>query len=217
LGLPPLVADGGAVTATQECCGIKSGHSKPVPVDSQAQNPPIPVVAGPLYGCGAAVHVSNLHPGATVDVWSTKLDAPMASAYAPIGPYAPMGPATTTQVDVAVSPLLIAGDQIYAVQHACGHNQRSANDKDVLVQKVKSVDRPWILPPVEACMKSVTVWSVVPGARVDVYVDSTFWRGSAIATATTVEVPILGGSLQVQDKVQARPDDLRDRLRPEFE
>src|ERR1022692_802746 len=57
---------------------------------------------------------------------------------------------------------------------------------------------PTVLPPVEASMKSVTVGNVIPGANLDVYVNGE-WRGSAIATAATVEVTILSAPLHEGD------------------
>jgi len=51
------------------------------------------------------VHVSNLHPGDTVYVFSTLLGAPIGTA-----------DVVTTQADVTVAPLLIKGDKIFAEQ-----------------------------------------------------------------------------------------------------
>jgi hypothetical protein len=122
-------------------------------------------VASPLYECGAAVHVSNLHPGVAVFVFSTLLgDAQIGKA-----------DVFTTEWDVPVSPLLIKGDHIYAVQRGCG--LVSAKSAAVPVQPLPKVLAPVVVPPVESCMRSVTVGNVVPGAHVDVYVNGA-WRGS---------------------------------------
>jgi len=187
--VPPLVANA-MVTARQELCTNWSAASAGVKVNPHPAALPTPVVASPIYECGAAVHVSEIHPGVTVYVFSTLLGAPIGTA-----------DVFTTQADVTVAPLLIKGDQIYAVQKGCG--LVSSKSAAVTVQPLPHVLRPIVLQPVESCMKSVTVGNVVPGAHVDVYVNGG-WRGSAIATAATVEVHILFGPLHVGDAVTAR-------------
>jgi hypothetical protein len=188
--VPPLAANA-HITARQELCTNWSAPSASVKVNPQPGTLPTPVVGSPLYECGAAVHVSDLHPGAAVYVFSTLLGAPINNPL----------PVYTTQADIPVSPLLIKGDHIYAVQKGCG--LVSSKSAAVPVQPLPKVGIPVILPPVESCMKSVTVGNVVPGAHVDVYVNGG-WRGSAIATAATVEVTILFGPLHAGDHVAAR-------------
>jgi hypothetical protein len=134
--------------------------------------------------------VSDLHPGATVYVFSTLLGAPIGSS-----------PVYTAQADVTVAPLLIKGDQIYAEQKGCG--LVSSKSAQIMVQALPKPAIPVVLPPVESCMKSVTVGNVIAGAHVDLYVNGE-WRGSAIATAASVEVEILFGPLNVGDEVTAR-------------
>jgi hypothetical protein len=186
----PALAANATITARQELCTNWSGPSAGVHVDPQPHSLPRPVVASPLYECGAAVHVSDLHPGATVYVFSTLLGAPIGSA-----------PVYTTQADVTVAPMLIKGDQIYAEQKGCG--LVSSKSVPVAVQALQKPGVPVVLPPLETCMRSITVGNVIAGAHVDVYVNGG-WRGSAIATAATVEVPILSGPLNVDDEVTAR-------------
>jgi hypothetical protein len=192
----PALAGGSAITAKQELCGHVSPASNHVKVDPAPASMPTPVVASPLFQCGAAVHVSNLHPGATVYVWSTFLGAPIGSQTV-----------YTTQTDVnvaadvPVAPLLMEGDQIFATQQGCGHvSSRSA--PPVVVGPLEKPAPPTVETPVENCMHSVTVKGVVPGAHVEVYVNNV-WRGTAMATAATVEVA-LSGSLNVGDSIKAR-------------
>jgi hypothetical protein len=187
--VPPLAA-GAIITARQELCTNWSPTSAGVKVDPHPASLPTPVVGSPLFECGAAVHVSNLHPGATVYVFSTLLGAPIGTATV-----------FFTQADVLVSPQLISGDHIFAVQHGCG--LVSSKSTAVPVQPLAHPGVPQVQPPVETCMRTVTVGNVIPGAHVDVYVNGA-WRGSAIATAPTVEVPILFGPLHVGDSVTAR-------------
>jgi len=187
--VPPLSANA-VITARQELCSNWSAPSAGVTVNPRPASLPTPVVASPLFDCGAAVHVSNLHPGADVYIYSVQLAAPIghAAVYA-------------TQADVLVAPQLITGDHVYAVQHGCG--LVSSQSALVPVQPIGKPALPQIVPPVEDCMKSVTVTDVVPGAHVDVYVNGA-WRGSTVATAASVEVPILFGSLHVGDQLRAR-------------
>ncbi|HEV2392759.1 MAG TPA: hypothetical protein VG146_10400 [Verrucomicrobiae bacterium] len=188
-GTPALAANA-MITARQELCTNWSAPSAGVNVDPHPASLPTPVVGSPLYECGAAVHVSNLHPGATVYVFSTLLGAPIGSSVV-----------YTTQADVPVAPLLIKGDHIFAEQKGCG--LVSSKSAAVPVQPTPKLGPPVVQPPVETCMRSVTVGNVVPGAHVDLYINGG-WRGSAIATATTVEIPILFGPLHVGDAVKAR-------------
>jgi hypothetical protein len=187
--VPPLSANA-TITARQELCSNWSAPSAGVKVNPKPASLPTPAVMSPLYECGAAVHVSNLHPGSSVYVYSVQLGGPIgyAAVYA-------------TQADVLVAPQLIKGDHVYAVQHGCG--LVSSQSAAVLVQPLGKPGPPEIVSPVEDCMKSVTVADVIPGAHVDVYVNGA-WRGSAVTTAATVEVPILFGPLHVGDQVRAR-------------
>jgi hypothetical protein len=186
--VPPLSA-GTHITARQELCTHWSDPSAAVRVDPQPHKLPTPVMATPLVECGAAVHVSNLHPGAIVYVFSTKLAAQIGSS-----------PVHTSEADVPVAPLLIKGDQIWAEQKGCGLVSSSPS---VSVQPVPNPALPVVLEPVENCMKRITVGNVVPGAHVDIYINDE-WRGSAVATASIVEVTILFGPLYVGDRVTAR-------------
>jgi hypothetical protein len=187
--VPPLAANA-IITARQALCSNWSAPSAGVTVNPKPASLPTPVVASPLFDCGAAVHVSNLHPGADVYVYSVQLAAPIGHAAV-----------YTTQADVPVAPQLITGDHVYAVQRGCG--LVSSRSAQVPVQALGKPGLPQIVPPVETCMRSVTVSNVVPGAHVDVYVNGS-WRGSSVATAATAEIPILFGPLHVGDQVRAR-------------
>jgi hypothetical protein len=188
--VPALTANA-HITARQELCTNWSALSTPpVKVNPHPGSLPTPLVASPLFECGAAVHVSDLHPGAMVAVFSTLLGAPIGSAFV-----------YSTAADIPVAPLLIKGDKIWAEQKGCG--LVSSKSPLVPVQPLTKPGLPTVLKPVENCMKSVTVANVVAGAHVDVYVNN-IWRGSAIATAVTVEVAILFGPLNVGDEVAAR-------------
>jgi outer membrane protein assembly factor BamB len=185
---PPLVG-GSSITATQTLCAHTSVQSNAVPVDPAPANMPQPVVPGPLFECGAVVRVTNLHVGARVYVFSTLLAAEIGDAQA-----------FSATVDVGVAPLLIKGDQIFAIQIGCGHT--SIHSAKVKVQPAPALKVPVVGTPLTDCMTAVPVTNVVPGALVDVDVNNA-WRGTAAAAATAVSVPI-SGRLNVGDLVTAR-------------
>lgn len=184
--LPPLTA-GATVTARQELCGIWSAESAGVLVDRRPTRLPAPVVVGPLYVCGSVVRVRNLKPGVKVSVISTLLGAPIGEQVV-----------FATEADIEVAPLLIEGDDIFAVQTGCG----SSRSRPEPVLPLPELQPPEIQRPLNDCLTAVTVAGVVPGARVDVYVNS-LWRGSADAAATTVVVPV-SPRLRAGDRVKAR-------------
>ena len=185
----PSLPGGSIVTATQELCGIFSDPSNHVAVDPAPGALPQPVVADPLFECAGIVHVRQLHPGARVYVRSTLLGAPIGEAQV-----------YGAEADVAVAPLLIAGDEIFAVQHGCG-SVSSESDR-VRVGEHERLRPPRVDDPLYSCEESVRVVDVVPGARVDVYVNGVF-RGSAASGGAEIEVAITG-SLMVDDAVTAR-------------
>ena len=60
--VPALHHGGSVITATQELCNHVSLPSNKVTVDPAPATLPTPVVASPLFDCGAAVHARNLPP-----------------------------------------------------------------------------------------------------------------------------------------------------------
>lgn len=186
--VPPLVG-GTTITAIQELCGEWSAPGAGVLVDPAPASLPKPKVHDPLYECGAAVRVSKLHVGARVYVYSTMLGAPIGERWA-----------DAEQVDVAVAPLLIEGDKIYAIQRGCG--LVSSKSDSVVVGKIKELRPPKVVEPLYSCESLVRVVQVVPGARVDVYVNGIF-RGTAVGGGTDLTVPV-SGQLNVGDQVTAR-------------
>jgi hypothetical protein len=190
--VPPLPAPsphGGLVAAQQELCGIWSDPSNAVEVGPVPATLPTPEIPGPLFECGAAVYVKNLHPGARVYVISSMLGAPVGEMQV----YA-------TEAVVPVAPLLVAGDTITAHQVGCG--KQSAAAPGMTVQPLARLRPPKVVAPVYDCFTKVAVAGAAPGARIEVYVNDA-WRGTAIAGPDPTEVPIIG-ALQAGDRVQAR-------------
>jgi hypothetical protein len=185
--VPPL-AGGTIITAIQELCGEWSVPGAGVLVDKAPASLPTPKVHEPLFECGAAVRVSNVHVGARVYVYSSVLGAPIGERTA-----------NADEIDVPVAPLLVAGDKIYAVQRGCG--LVSSKSKIVVVGKIERLQAPRVAEPLYSCETAVRVVDVVPGARVDVYVNGIF-RGSAVGGGTEVAVGI-SGQLNVGDWVTA--------------
>ncbi len=186
--VPPLNG-GDAIAATQELCGEWSAPGAAVIVDPAPGSLPQPVVHDPLFECAAVVRVSNLHPGTRVYVYSTFLAAPIGEKQV-----------YTTEADVSVAPLLIRGDEIFAVQRGCG--LVSSKSAPVLVQAIEELPPPKVAEPLYACESGVTVVDVVPGARVDVFVNGIF-RGTEKTGGDSVFVPV-SGTFAVGDSVTAR-------------
>lgn len=185
--VPPLVG-GTTITAIQELCGEWSVPGTGIHVDKAPASLPTPKVHDPLFECGAAVRVSNLHVGARVYVYSSLLGAPIGERTA-----------HAVEVDVPVAPLLIAGDKIFAVQRGCG--LVSSKSMVVVVGKIEKLKAPHVAEPLFSCENAVRVTDVVPGARVDVYVNGIF-RGTAVGGGTDLMVDV-SGQLTVGDSVTA--------------
>lgn len=185
----PKLVGGTLITARQTLCGNQSVDSNAVPVDVAPKVMPTPVVPKPLFECASLVRVENIHLGARVFVFSTLLGAEIGEMQA-----------FTDPVDVPVAPLLIKGDHIFAEQIGCGHTSKKSVPQ--VVQPAPQLNVPKVKTPLNDCMTSVPVESVVPGAIVDVYVNNVS-RGTAPSAATTVNVPI-SGRLSVKDAVKAR-------------
>jgi hypothetical protein len=186
--VPPLSA-GSTITATQELCGEWSAPGTAVVVDPGPRSLPTPTVQPPLFACATAVRVTNLHPGVRVYVYSTMLAGPIGEKQV-----------FATEADVSVAPMLIAGDEIFAVQRGCG--LVSSTSARVPVQAVEELPAPQVSRPLYSCVSAVEVTGVVPGARVDVYVEGVF-RGTEKTGGTTVNVTVTG-TLQVGERVTAR-------------
>lgn len=185
--VPPL-AGGVVVTAEQELCGEWSGPGLGVLVDPAPSSLPTPRVHDPLFECGAAVRVSDVHVGSRVYVISALLGAPIGELTA-----------RTSEVDVPVAPLLIEGDDITAEQRGCG--LVSSQSTPVRVGRAEELPPPKVVAPLYSCEAAVHVEGVVPGARVEVFVEGIF-RGSAASGGQDVTVGV-SGQLAVGDEVRA--------------
>jgi hypothetical protein len=187
---PPLVA-GSTITLQYGLCDAVSTTARSCTVDAAPASLAAPLLA-PCVACAESVHVSKVHPGASVQVISEQLGAPIGQAYA-----------DGEAVDISVAPLLIAGDRLTAVQTGCGHTSKPS--PAVVVAALGTLAPPVVVTPLLEGRHAVTVANLRPGARVDVYVNDLF-AGAALATASTVSVPVQQGGLPllIGQKVYAR-------------
>ncbi|MDP9122752.1 MAG: hypothetical protein M3O15_15510 [Acidobacteriota bacterium] len=89
----PGLLGGATITAKQELCKDWSDPSNKVKV-STTVNPPVPpVIVGPLYGCGGAVHVKAT-PGSWVILTSKQLGGEIGRTFA-----------SESEIDIEVAPL----------------------------------------------------------------------------------------------------------------
>jgi len=179
---------GKSVVAIMEICGIKTGESNEVVVKPQPADLPAPVVQNPLFSCTDVVHVSNIHPGALVLVYSNSIGL-IGSAYI-----------YNDEADITVAPGLMEGDEIYAVQKGCGLTSDKSNV--VPVKKPDQLPRPVVVTPLYDCGEQVKVENVVPGAIVEVYVNGNFAGDATVSEGEgSIDVNVL---LEEGDKVKAR-------------
>lgn len=170
------------------CGGVETDTSNVVTVDPQPVSIPVPLLQDPLFACTDVVHVSNIHPGALVRVYSKSIGL-IGAAYV-----------YHDEADITVTPALMAGDEIYAAQKGCGLADVTSNV--VVVKEPSELPDPQIVEPLYDCGKHVHVTDVVPGAIVEVYVNGNFAGGATIsADSGTVTVNVM---LEKEDQVRAR-------------
>jgi hypothetical protein len=188
--IPSLPADA-EVYAEQELCSRRSEASPRVEVADAPRALDTPVIPEPVFACATTVRVTNLTPGTRVLVYSEDLAAPIGERQV-----------YDREADVTVAPALTAGDELSAEVRGCGHtSERSA--PPVEVQELDEPDPPVVTGPIDARSDTIRVTDVVPGARVDIYVNGV-WRGSATTGDTEVTVPVGYGDLREDDEVRAR-------------
>ncbi|WP_233890193.1 DUF4185 domain-containing protein [Paraburkholderia flagellata] len=146
------------VTALRTRCGVTSLPSDVATVEKSPGSIPEPVIVGPLYDCGAAVHVVGLHPGARVNVVSDRRGT-IGNAYV-----------WETEADIFVFGLLHPPENISIAEVACGHNVTSPKSEPVL-EHPRTLDPPVLLRWTWNTRASVPVDGLLPGAMVEVQID----------------------------------------------
>ena len=182
----PLAA-GNVVSVVQTLCTF-SVESDPVTVLAP---PPVvlaPVIIPPLYDCGTAVQVSNVHPGALVRVYLDGI--PIGLRWAGLA----------TSISVSVAPFLAAGGNVTARQWV-GSVPGPESAPPVAVLALPQLQTPRILRPV--ALKDTEVWvsRVIPGGRVTIQSGGPT-IGEADAAEPIVRVPVSPVTGPVRAKVR---------------
>jgi hypothetical protein len=187
--VPPLQV-GSRITLEYGLCDETHTTTQAWTVEAAPATLDAPVMA-PAVACAEVIQVSKVHPGASVQIFSEQLGAPIGQGYA-----------EGTTVAITVAPLLVAGDRLSAVQTGCGHTSRPSNS--VTVAATGTPSQPVIAVPLLEGQRTVTVTNVRTGARVDLYIAGLF-AGSALATSASVSVPVQQGGfpLLIGQKVEA--------------
>jgi hypothetical protein len=181
----PGLVSGSVITAQQQLCADWSAASNSVTVGGSGTLV-IPEIVPPIYGCGGAVRVKT-SPGSWVVLNSDTL-GDIARVFS-----------DAAEIDVPVSPLLIAGDVLQPGNAGCGGNTSGSRVK---VQPSPEVLGAPGIGKVTQLMTAVPVTGAFPGAAVDVYVNGS-WRGTKVLAVGSGDVGI-SSPLAVGDQVAAR-------------
>jgi hypothetical protein len=136
-------------------------------MDSAPSTVPTPVIPRPLYECATIVRVRDVRAGAIVHIFNTQAGSTMDR----IINANPQQVYYSSQADIRVYPALKAGDIVYAVQIGC--NITSDKSNQISVQGYSGEPHPpSIAIPLDSCNCGfVSVTDVIPGARVDIFVN----------------------------------------------
>jgi dienelactone hydrolase len=170
----PLVA-GNVVTVVQTLCDV-SLESDAVTVQPAPPAIVAPVVVPPMYACGQAVQVSNLHLGALVRVFMDGV--PVGLRWAGL----------QNSITVQVAPALVAGRTVTAKQFV--GTRPSPESAGVLVSPLGELFQPRILGPVAPGDRSIWVSGVTPGSHLMILMEDATMLGEVDAAETVVRVPI---------------------------
>ncbi len=171
------------VSVVQTLCDY-SIESDPVTVQPPPAEVHAPVILSPLYACGRAVQVSNLHPGARVVVYED--DRPIGLQWAGL----------ESSLSVAVAPTLYAGGKVMARQWV--GNRQSPDSERVYVDLVETVRTPRILDPVAIGDTRVWLSNVMPGSHLVVRSNNIIiGEADASEPITRVNVAPISDDIQV--------------------
>ena len=185
----PGLPAGGLVGATQTLCARESELAGPVMVMEAPEELPRPVVEDPLYACSITVRVSNLHPGTRVYVSAEGIGV-IGEAHV-----------LEEEMDITVSPALMAGWKITAWAIGCGKVSEISGPVEVQ-EPPEELPPPVVVEPVHTCDRKVTVRDLIPGASVDIYVNGV-WAGRGMAGASEDEISVDILPLEEGDQVHA--------------
>ena len=162
---------GQQITVTQALCNVPSEPSMPLgvtkaPPDIQPRLPERPVE------CGLVLRVEDVPVGSFIEIFSDKLKGRIGDHIV-----------NDEVSDVDVTPGFVSGDEIRVVVTGC----ISASER-APVEPQRDLPPFRVSPPIERD-RSVRVKDVIPGALLDVYVDSR-WAGRRAAPTRETRVPV---------------------------
>ncbi len=187
------------VYATQTYGGNTSPPSPEIILQGALSVSP-PRLAEPLLDCARCVYVDGMLPGATGEVLDAVTSLGKRAAY-------------SGGAHIGVSPPLETSHTITARQVYCGTPGPESPGLDVVsVSKhQETLPEPYVNEPLYACQQYVTVGGCLPGAQVELFIDTipiagacasrtgaTVWVSGGLIknTAVTVQQKLCGGSLE---------------------
>lgn len=180
--IPPVVP--GSVSVTQLLCEMESAAAT-VPVDPLPGSVEKPLIESPLYRCARTVQVHNAYPGAMIQIWAKGVALGLRPISAQII-------AATVDVTVNVTPFLLEGDDVWALEWPCDRGPVESISSPVLA--LPRVLNPIIAEPVTRLDTSVIVKQTIKGAAVEVLRQrgDLTWEiiGMAWATGPSTRVPL---------------------------
>jgi len=167
---------GSVLMASQTLCGHTSRPSAPESIGALHAALPAPQIAGPLFECARMVRVTDIHPGARVEIYMTCDQPPRVRMIA--GRYV-----FEAVADLLVAPALALNRKVFVRQLAC---LPQADSNAEPVHPLGHLG----LPGIKDCGKFLHVTGVVPGALVEVYRDGSFFA-SARSGGSEVLIPLI--------------------------
>jgi Domain of unknown function (DUF4185) len=185
---PVAQAQGQYVMAAQSACGLESQPSRGEKINRR-HRPRAPFIVGRVFECGRRVRVGGIEPGARVEMLMSCSQAP---GYRRISSTVEQGPTA----DIAVSPSLARNRTIKVRQITCGLPQESPT---VPVEPVGALRG----PVVQECGDRILIRDVVPGARVEAYLNGAF-LADTLAASDAAAIRVAKGVLSPGGVLQAR-------------
>lgn len=148
----------GTATVTQEICGHVSPPTV-VTIEQCAAIASKPVIPKPIFDCARKVTVTNICPGAEVQLF--------VETHSGKGPISVRKVCLFEVADFDVNPHLKVNNFVYAVERGCGHSLMESDH--VQVDQQPPINAPEIITPVESGATQVTVTGVIPTATICVY------------------------------------------------
>jgi hypothetical protein len=175
VALAERLEPGNVVSVVQTLCGesMESEAVTVLPLPSEVYQP---VILPPVSECARKVQVSNLYPGASVQLYQNGIPASQK-----------VWAGTNTSVGIEPAPSLFAGAELTAKQFV--GSMESDHSESVQVEPAEEPLEPVIMEPVTLGATEVMVSQVTPGSRVTVESASGV-IGETYASEPVVRVPV---------------------------